>query len=162
MKKLRDARTLCVISKEEFLKYARGKCSRACKRWAAVMREGRDYCYVTKARLSTIVKTSYKDGSVAVEFYASTGELMTLDHVVPVSEGGNHITGNMFPSLSSINNAKGSTLLWEFSERLQCGEYDEHIERHRRHVMLDARYGGLFTAIEKVARTFTGSRGVAS
>lgn len=52
-----------------------------------------------------------------------TRENISLDHVIPVSKGGNHSIGNMMSLCRSCNSSKGNRLLveWRYREMIGAG-----------------------------------------
>ncbi len=46
--------------------------------------------------------------------YCGANELLTQDHVVPLSRGGRHAIGNLLPACGTCNSSKGARLLMEW------------------------------------------------
>jgi 5-methylcytosine-specific restriction endonuclease McrA len=47
-------------------------------------------------------------------FYCDERELITMDHIIPLSKGGNHSIGNLISACSRCNSSKNNKLLIEF------------------------------------------------
>lgn len=58
-----------------------------------------------------------------------TPETATVDHVIPVSRGGTHDTGNLAIVHTDVNTAKASMTLEEFVQ--VCREVSQFARRHK-------------------------------
>ncbi len=47
-------------------------------------------------------------------------ERLEMDHVIPLSRGGNHTADNIVPACRSCNSSKGNKLLSEWAEHLRA------------------------------------------
>lgn len=89
------------------------------KKWQQLISSGSDACVVTGARITHACLDRAPDGAVHVNLYAETGELMTLDHIVPKSKGGSNGVENMQPMTRSMNARKRDSSMQEFTLGLE-------------------------------------------